>query len=945
MKLKKMTLNINGAERMFICDPEKDTVASVLRRLGLTGVKVGCGAGVCGSCSVILNGKVTRSCTKKIKSVEEYSTVTTIEGIGTPNYKHPLQEAFIACGAVQCGFCSPGFIVSAYALLQENANPTREDIRDWFQKNRNVCRCTGYRQIVDAVMEAASVMRGEKTIKDITYTPTDDGNYYGKPIPRPSAIGKVCGVTDFGDDIALKMPDGTLQVVLVQPKLAHHAKIANLDYSEAEKMPGVVKVITHKDVIGSNRLTLFQFTPRCTALEPNHVLLAEDKIYNYGDVVALVAADTLEHARAAAAKVKVEIQPLPEYLNYLEAAMPDAVRIHDDTPNIYGVQPMFKGEEDIDKLFEEDPYVAEASFYSQREPHMSIEGDTVQAYWDEDGFLTVHCKTLALYCTLTDIAEATGIPAEKVRVVENPTGGSFGWALGTATFTLAALATVATNRPVALTMTYDEFMSYSGKRCPSYHNTKMSCSIDGKISAVEFEIGMDHGAYEELGGEIVQVCPTFMFFPYNVPNVRGICRIANTNHSYGTAYRGYGSPQAYTASEAMMDIMAEKIGMDPFDFRYKNIARPGELNVLSRPHSVYPMEEMMDKMRPYYEKAKADAKYFDRPGKRRGVGVAWGGFMVTNGNVDECTVYLELNPDNSITKYDTWEDQGQGGDVGSLMVTLEALKPLGVTPSDIHLIQNDSKFCPDSGPAATSRSHFMNGRASIIAADKLLNAMRKQDGSFRTYDEMIVEGIPTKYEGKYEGVTNEKLEPVDPNTGQGNPCPTLSYAFFMAEVEVDIETGKTTVIRFVCVDDPGKIGNIAALDGQAYGGISHSIGFALSENYEDVKRHTNMFAAGIPSIKGIPDDIVLIHNCTERESGPFGSSGASEMYQSGDHMAVINAIKDACGVRIYELPATPEKVKAGLEILANGGKIKPPKRYFLGADLQEELAFIKANPI
>ena len=151
MKLRKMMLNINGVDRMFMCDPENDKLSDVLRRIGLTGVKVGCGTGVCGSCSIILNGQVIRSCTKKISQVEEYSKITTIEGIGTPQHLHPLQVAWMNCGAVQCGFCVPGFIVSAYALLEQNPDPTREEVRDWFQKTRNVCRCTGYKQIVDAV--------------------------------------------------------------------------------------------------------------------------------------------------------------------------------------------------------------------------------------------------------------------------------------------------------------------------------------------------------------------------------------------------------------------------------------------------------------------------------------------------------------------------------------------------------------------------------------------------------------------------------------------------------------------------------------------------------------------------------------------------------------------------------------------------------------------------
>ena len=274
MKLKKKCLKINGANRTFIFDPEVDTVSSVIRRLGLTGTKVGCGTGVCGACSVILNGKVIRSCTKKMRSVDEYSEITTVEGIGTPNNPHAIQVAFANCGAVQCGFCTPGFVVSAYQLLKENISPNREAVRDWFQKHRNVCRCTGYKQIVDAVMLAAEIMRGEKTIDEVWFKQPGDGEYYGKPVVRPSAIGKACGVVDYGDDIELKMPEGTLHVALVQPRQVSHGKIINIDYSEAEKMAGVVKVITYKDVKGSNHMDLFTASPLSANMKaPHHVLL------------------------------------------------------------------------------------------------------------------------------------------------------------------------------------------------------------------------------------------------------------------------------------------------------------------------------------------------------------------------------------------------------------------------------------------------------------------------------------------------------------------------------------------------------------------------------------------------------------------------------------------------------------------------------------------------
>ncbi|MDR2486545.1 MAG: molybdopterin-dependent oxidoreductase [Clostridiales Family XIII bacterium] len=955
MNLKKMTLNINGADRMFICDPGKDTLATVLRRLGLTGVKVGCGRGVCGSCSVILDGKVIRSCTRKISAVQEYSEVTTIEGIGAPNYMHPLQVAFMENGAVQCGFCSPGFIVSAYQLLQEKADPTREEVRAWFAKHRNICRCTGYRQITDAVMDAAAVLRGEKTVDDIKVKMPEDKNYYGKPLVRPAALGKVTGLTDYGDDIELKMPGHTLHVVMVQPKVAHHAKILKINTEEAERMPGVYKVITHKDVKGSNRLCFFQFLPRTVASEQTHILLAEEKIFNYGDIIALVAADTKENARAAAAKVTLEYEKLPEVLSFLEAALPDAVRVHEDHPNIWALQPTIKGDEDVKALIDGAPNVVEGSFYSSREPHMPIEGDTVQAYWDEDGMLTVHCKAMAIYANIGDIAEATGVPAEKVRVVENPTGGTFGWGIAGATYSLAAIACMACDdRPVAFSMTYEEFMAYSGKRAPSYTNSRLACDQDGKIIAAEWDNGLDHGAYNELGDDLTTRVARFMYFPYNVPNCAGVSRVAATNHAYGTAYRGYGSPQAYTASEAIMDMMAEKLGISPWEIRWRNVARPGDKNINGYEFTDYPGEQIMKEIKPAYDAAVAAAKAFNNDpansGKRRGVGLVWGGYNVTEGTADQCTVAVELAPDGRFVKYDTWQDQGQGGDIGSLMVTLEALRVVFagkrvIDRDDVKLIQNDSKFCPDHGATASSRSHFMNSISTKAAVEKLYNAMLKPDGSLRSHDEMVAEGIPTRYENQFLNEEFGTLADLDPNTGVGNPTPDYTFAMFLSEVEVELSTGKTTVLGMHAVADVGIVGNIAAVKGQVFGGMSHTIGFALSENYDDVVKHNNILGAGIPTSTDIPDAITVTLLENHRRQNPFGSSGASEAFQSSGHMAVINAIADATGVRIYELPATADKVKAGIDALAAGGKGEAQQKYFLGSDFWELIEDIRTNPV
>ncbi|MDL2264748.1 molybdopterin-dependent oxidoreductase, partial [Synergistaceae bacterium OttesenSCG-928-I11] len=661
-------------------------------------------------------------------------------------------------------------------------------------------------------------------------------------------------------------------------------------------------------------------------------------------------ADTKAHARAAAAKVKVDIEKLPEYLNFLEAAMPDAMRIHEDTPNVFCVQPVLKGVglEDATKVadvIDKSKFSVEGSFYSSREPHLSIEGDAVQAYYDEDGYLTFQCKSQGVYSSISRIGNCLGHPKEKIRVLMNPTGASFGWSTNAGDLVLAGAAAVVMKAPVALSMSYEEHQHFSGKRCPCHSNGRVACDENGKITAIEYESGLDHGAYSWGGDDCMTKQARHAFFPYAIPNVAAVCRVANTNHNFGTAYRSYGSPQTYTMSEALMDMLAEKAGIDPFEFRWRNIGRPGDTNINSYPFRQYPMEEMMKLMKPIYEKAVADAKAASTPEKRRGVGLAWGGFNVTEGPTDQAKAAIELNPDGTFTKYDTYQELGQGGDIGSLMLTLEALKPLGVTPDMIRLQQNDTKLCPDSGMSGASRTHYMSGQATILAAEKLINAMRKPDGTFRTYDEMKAEGLETKYEGHFSNTSVKGLCNLDPNTGIGDPSPAYTYCLNLAEVEVDTATGKARCIGFTCVDDVGKVGNIDAVNGQAYGGISHSIGFALSENYEDVKKHTNIASCGVPYANDTPDLIKVIHYERPDEEGPFGSSGASEAFQSSGHVAVINAIYNACGVRIYELPATPAKIKEGLDAIAAGKEPYKPGRYFLGSELYEELENIKANPI
>ena len=300
-------LLVNGIERTVFVN-EDDKLSTVLRvGCSTTGVKVGCDQGQCGACNVILNSKLVRSCVTKMKRVPEFSEITTIEGIGTPDNLHPIQAAWIAHGGAQCGFCTPGFIVSSKALLDANPDPTREEIRDWFQKYRNACRCTGYKQLVDAVMDAAKVLNGKMSMDDLLFKIPEDGRIWGTKYPRPSGVAKVTGTWDFGADLGIKMPEGTLKLALVQAEVSH-ANIKSIDTSEAEKMPGVYKVVTHKDVLGKNRISGLITFPTNKGDGWDRPILCDEKVFQYGDAIAIVCRGHREEQalKAAAEKVKVE---------------------------------------------------------------------------------------------------------------------------------------------------------------------------------------------------------------------------------------------------------------------------------------------------------------------------------------------------------------------------------------------------------------------------------------------------------------------------------------------------------------------------------------------------------------------------------------------------------------------------------------------------------------
>ena len=902
----KKVINVNGVPRTMIVDPEAILAEVIREQLMLTGTKVGCGTAHCGSCSVIMDGNVVRSCAIKMKNVGDGANITTIEGIGTRDNLHPLQLAWMVHGGSQCGFCSPGFIVSAKGLLDANASPSREEVRDWFQRHRNVCRCTGYKQLVDAVMDAARVVRGEIKKEALAYQVPADGRIWGGKYPRPSALAKVTGTCDYGADLGLKMPPDTLRLALVQAKVSH-ANILSIDASEAEKMPGIYKVVTHKDVKGKNRITGLITFPTNKGDGWDRPILCDQKIFQFGDAIAIVCADTEANARAAAEKVVVKTEELPAYMSAPAAMADDAIEIHPGTPNVYFEQKIAKGAE-TKPFMDSAAYVVQDEFYLQRQPHLTMEPDVGFAYYDEEGRLTIHSKSIGIHLHHAMIAPGLGVEPDKLRLVQNPTGGTFGYKFSPTMEALVGVAAMATGRPVFLKYDYYQHITYTGKRSPFFIKLKYGADKSGKITAMESDWVVDHGPYSEFGDLLTLRGAQFIGAGYGIPNIRGLGRTVCTNHAWGSAFRAYGSPQSFLAGEVLMDELAEKIGMDPLELRALNVYRPGDTTPTGQEPEVFSFKEMIDKMRPLYQKAKEKAKAESTAEVKKGVGVSIGIYGCGLDGPDGSEVGVELTKEG-VTLYSSWEDHGQGADMGALGTAHEALRPLGIVPDKIRLVMNDTAITPNSGPSGGSRQQVITGNAIKSGCELLLAAMKKANGGYRTYDEMVAENIPLRYAGKWTASMNAACD----ENAQGRPFAVYMYGVFMSEVAVDLKTGKAKVEGFTIVADIGKINNKLVVDGQIYGGVAQGIGLALSEDFEDLKKHTTLLSCGIPYAKDIPDNFNIYYVETPRANGPFGAAGVGELPLTSPHACVVNAIYNACGVRITKLPVLPEKVLAGLK--------------------------------
>jgi aldehyde oxidoreductase len=884
--LNKVTLSINGTKKEFMVSPDKVLLDLLREDLALTGAKQSCDRkGQCGACTVIVNGKAVRSCLRKVVDLEG-ADVITVEGLGTPENPHLIQEAYVLSGAIQCGFCTPGMIMATKALLDQNPNPGVAEIKKALA--RNLCRCTGYKKIIDAVILAGRFIRGETTPAKVRGALSN--KMMGESHPRPSAMLKACGLARFTADFKL---ENALELAVVH-STEHHAIIKSINAEEAKKMPGVAGVMTAEDIKGTNRIRV---------IVPDQPVLCEDKVRMYGDPIAIVAAETREQARAAAAAVKIEYDPLPVMMTPKEAMAEGAYQIHQHSPNLCYSQPQIKG--DAQKALAGSSAVVEAEFSTQMNHQAAVEPEACVAYLEGDGQdaqLIVIGRSINIHAHAAQIKEAVGW--ENVRYKEPFVGGQFGIKATMSSECLAAAAALHFKRPIRYIPSLTESFWLSSKRHPFSMKVKLGAGKDGLLTGYSNEFTVDKGAYFLLG-PIVPTRALHMFNgPYNIPDVYGKVNMAYTNNAAGGAARGAGPPQVIFALESAMDMLAEKLNMDPLEFRKINSMKPGQTRSTGAPVVQWPFPELCDAIKPYFEKAKKEAEEFNSKGGviRRGVGIAAHSFGIAEAG-DAGRVFVEMDPDNGITIYAAIADPGEGNDS---MLTQIAAHMLDLPMEKVRLYTRDTDKTVGMGPSAGSRMTYIGGGSLQKAIEKLKQAM--DEAGSRTYEGLVKAGKPTRYEGVK---TVPGSDALDPKTGQGDSFESQVHNIQMAEVEVNTETGETRVIKMTTAVDAGPIIHPQNLEGQLEGGMDQGIGYALREEYIH-GQSKDWITFKFPTIE-TSFEVEFITRETPRVNGTLGATGIGEMTMVSTAPAVVNAIYNACGARVYHLPATPEKVKAALK--------------------------------
>ena len=903
-----LEFKVNSAHVQLDISPDVMLVEVLRDLLHLTGVKVGCSVGECGACTVLLNGKPVASCiTPAFKA--NGGEVVTIEGISgaKPDDLHVIQKAFLVEGAIQCGFCTPGMVLAAKALLDSNPDPDEETIKQEF--NGHLCRCTGYETIIKAVRTAGYAIRNSK---DISLPAAVVQDAVGKSILRRDGVEKVKGSFRYGADF---YPEGSLFAVPVFSKYPY-AEVKAIHLDQARSHPGCVDIVIAEDIPGKNAQGII--IPDQFVLVP-----AGGKVRCVGDIVALVIGTTEKTAREAAGKVIVDYEELQGVFTPRDALASDAPILHAPRPGdkpsnvMYGTHVECG---DVEKALGSADLVLEREFDTPFVDHAYMEPEAGFSEWSDEKGVTVHMASQAITIHSFNVAAVMNMPPEKVRLIHVSPGGAFGARNDMSLHPYLALAAWKTKRPVRMVLTRVESLLLHTKRHAMHHKLRLGCSSDGKIQALDCEILADTGAYSSAGIPVLDQATLFATGPYEIPNIRINGFSVYTNNLPCGAMRGFGIPQSAYAIECLVDEAAEALEISPFEIRRKNGLRIGSRTATGQVlKASVPFLQTIDRAEEEITKALAVLPP-PQKGLKRGIGIAssYKNVGLGLGLPEPTGVILELKPDGKILVLFGGAELGQGSDTTIAQITADALQ---IPYSHIEVYACDTGMTPDGGITSASRTTYMSGNAVMEAAPGFSSLLADEIGHLGpfTSDELAAAAKELYGQGRKLAFSHTynppKTFPLDAKgEGENTNFVTFSYATQAAILDVDLSTGEVEVRKMIAVHDVGRAINPLGAKGQIEGSCIIGMGYALSEELILEKGYlaTDTLAKiGIPTIAHSPSiEVVLLED--PEPSGPFGAKGIAEAATVPSAPAIINAIHDAVKVRIYRLPATPDRVAGAI---------------------------------
>ena len=905
---KTIRFKLNGQACSIASNPVTRTSDVLREELGLTGTKVGCDAGDCGACTILIDGEQRFACLTAAGQLEGCD-VQTVEGLAKDGKLSPLQQAFHRYGAAQCGICTPGMLMAAQSLLNVKPNPSREEVEDAL--GGVLCRCTGYSKIVAAVLEASGTETQE--------LPADADSGFGSRTRKVDGEPKLLGTEIYGADTA---PDDSLWMRVVRSPHPRATFVLPSPEKIIEENPGLMRILTWQDVPGNNGFGIYPHIK-------DQPVLAKDQVRYRGEAVAALIGDRKSIEAVTDDDLGIEWVPqdaIESYESALEGKISPVQEIHED--NLLARGFLKKG--DAESVYEQSLIKAQGTWETSYVEHAYIEPEAGYAV-KRGQRLELFVSTQTPYMDRDEVAQVLGIAPDQVRIIPSAVGGGFGGKLDCSVQPLLAVAAWILEKPIRCTFTRPESLASSTKRHPAKMKASASCDKDGSLTSLSFEGDFNTGAYASWGPTVADRVPIHCSGPYFVPNILAKTRALLTNGPPSGAFRGFGVPQSAIAHEALMDSLAEQTGIDPLEFRLKNALRKGQRTGSGQllENSVG-QAECLEALQTRWQEWRKASEEFNNHSEiiKRGVGIGccWYGCGNTSMS-NPSTMRVGINSEGTITLYNGAMDIGQGANTIMIQICAEAL---GLPASSFQFIMGDTDLTADAGKTSASRQAFVSGRASQLAGEHLRtqiihlaeaeeDANLSLDGSTLWVQDkngehsILLSDLLPRTNGDVlvgEGTFDPPTTKLDEN-GQGSPYATYGFGAHIAEVEVDLKLGTTRVLRLAAAHDVGKTVNPTQVEGQIQGGVAQGLGMALMEEYvQGVTENLHDYL--IPTVGDMPDiEILLIED--PEPLGPFGAKGIGEHALIPTAPAILGGIRQATGVSIHRIPATPDRVLQAIQ--------------------------------